>query len=342
MTSDFVDLFSGAGLVAEALKQAGLRLRVAADNWPLAIRTFTARHGDRCAHCNLLQPGAIPGFLKRNGIKPSFHGLIHMSPPCTEFSVARGGFEASESNELAFDAIADVAEYAPHALIMVENVTGFLSSKYAYPRLQMSKRIYACRKQNVDDDYMMACVYSATMMGVPQTRDRMIFPISPRGARMPLPCSCKINLRNLTIRKAIGGRFSDPDPEKVELTSRERELFEGMPPGGNWRSTLRARKHAMSKRGPRPPECFLHRNGWDDIPPCVIASPRAWLKDGKFLHPGTGELRRFTLGELRAFQAIPRDYVFSGEKLDRLRQIGNAVPPPMAIEAAMTAIAGLR
>ena len=265
-----------------------------------------------------------------------------MSPPCTKFSVARGGFLTSESHELAFDAIADVAEYAPHALVMVENVFGFLSAKYEYARLQMSKRIYACRKQNVDDDYMQACRYSATMMGVPQARDRMIFAIPPKGAKMPRPCSCKANLRDLTIRKAIGGRFSDPDPEPVKLTDREQELFDGMPPGGNWRSTLRARKYAKEKFGSKtPPDCFLRRNTWNDTPPCVIASPRAWLKDGKFLHPGS-ELRRFTLGELRAFQAIPRDYVFSGGLHDRLRQIGNAVPPPMAIKAAMTAIHGLR
>ena len=339
---DFIDLFCGAGLVTEALRKAGFRLKLAADNWPLAIRTFSARHGDRCVHCDLLRPGAIPLFLRRNGVKPSFHGLIHMSPPCTELSRARGGIPASESHELAFGAIADVAEYAPHALIMVENVIGFLSKKHIEARLDMTKRIYACRRQNMDDDYMRSCVYSATMMGVPQARDRMIFAIPPRGARMPQPCSCRPNPRSLTIRKAIGGRFSDPDREKIELTVREHELFDGMPPGGNWRSTPQARKYALEKYGKEPPECFLRRIGWDETPPCVIASPRAWLKDGKFIHPGTGKLRRFTLGELRAFQAIPRDYVFFGSLQERLRQIGNAVPPPMEIEAAMTAIAGLK
>ena len=65
------------------------------------------------------------------------------------------------------------------------------------------------------------------------------------------------------------------------------------------------------------------------------------MKDGKFLHPGS-ELRRFTLGELRAFQAIPRDYIFFGDVHERLRQIGNAVPAPMETEVVLTAIAGLR
>ena len=337
---DFVDLFCGAGLVSDALKKAGLRLKLASDNWLLAIRTFSARHGDKCVPCDLLQQWAIPAFLRKNGILSSFRGTIWMSPPCWELSRARGDFPVSESHEMTFDAVADVAEYAPHALIMVENVEGFLSPKHAQARLEMSKRIYKARGQLVDDERMKRCRYTASDMGVPQNRIRMIFAIPPRGRRMPEPCQCKSPAKP-SVRKAIGKGFSDPDSWTPEMTKQEKWLFEGMPLGGNWRSTPRARKYAMSKFGGKTPsEGFLYRGKWGDVPPCVIASKRVWLKDGKFIHPG--EFRRFTLGEMREFQAIPRDYMFLGTPEERLRQIGNAVPPPMATEAVMTAIEGMR
>jgi DNA (cytosine-5)-methyltransferase 1 len=49
---------------------------------------------------------------------------------------------------------------------------------------------------------------------------------------------------------------------------------------------------------------------------------------GRFGHPI--EHRNLTLREGARLQGFPDDYVFSGSKREITKQIGNAIPPPMA------------
>lgn len=338
---DFVDLFCGAGLVTEGLKSIGLSPRLGVDNWPHALRTYRARHGNNFLCKDLLVPGGVAEALYEGGIPPSFDGLIWLSPPCQELSHARGASEVPcEVVVRAFNAIAEAAEYAPGAWVVVENVPSFLARKHRGLRQTMSRRVSKARNRSIffsagvaatgaiDDAYMSRYCYLSSEYGIAQSRRRLIFPIPPRGEEVPDP-ELRKSIKDISLEKVIGNGFSDPDNIAPQLSDMEARLFDGMPPGGNWRDTEASREYALRKYGNRtPPEAFLRRSAWDDVPPCVLAGKRVWLKTGNFVHPD--ELRRFTLGETRAFQSIPKDYWFAGEPDMRLRQIGNAVPPPLA------------
>ncbi len=62
-------------------------------------------------------------------------------------------------------------------------------------------------------------------------------------------------------------------------------------------------------------------------------------RNNKRLRMGDGRGSRFfTTGEIARLQAFPDDWRFVGSEEEKMRQIGNAVPPPMAA-ALMAAVA---
>lgn len=324
----FIDLFCGAGLVSEGAKSAGLEPIAGADMEQVAMESYLANHPE-CEKIvfDLLRPGGVATALEVAGADRSFNGVIWMSPPCQKVSNASRGRPSSDVSAL-YECIAEAAEYAPLALIVVENVSGFVEAKYEQHRIDMAKRIYKARRVLVDDEFLKRFVINALECGVPQSRTRLVFPIAPRSGRYQTPYKGMPDAGLLTLRASIGTNFVDVDPVSWPMLPNEHEIFSEIPPGGNWRDSTAGRKLAQETyKGKSVPDWFLKRPNWDETPACVMASKLVWLKSGNFVHPQ--ELRRFTLGEYRAFQTIPGKYVIKGIFKERVRQIGNAVPPRM-------------
>lgn len=70
------------------------------------------------------------------------------------------------------------------------------------------------------------------------------------------------------------------------------------------------------------------RIGWDEFFSTTITIPEPSAKQGRVIHPS--ENRILTVRELARSQGIPDWFTISGKLSDRHRQIGNAVPPPLA------------
>ena len=75
-----------------------------------------------------------------------------------------------------------------------------------------------------------------------------------------------------------------------------------------------------------------HRNvygrmSWDQVAPTITARFDSFTR-GKFGHPE--QIRTISLCEGALLQTFPTDYRFVGTKVERARQIGNAVPPRLA------------
>lgn len=321
---DFVDLFCGAGLVSCGAKATGLRPILAIDWDRLALDSYCRNHPKvETVAMNLIGPGAAVAALAANGIGRKYRGVIWLSPPCQELSNARGDHPTTSIPEI-YSLIAEVAAYAPHALLVIENVRGFMDDSYEEYRVRMGSKLISSRGYVVDDHYLSQYVVRAQDYGVPQNRERIIFPLPGKGK--PAPGLPKQWLKvGITIAAAIGGRFKDPDDFRLPLVGSEHSIFCEIPEGGNWRDSRHGREMAIKKFKGNAPDWFLKRPKWSDLPPCVIASKRAWLKTANFVHPT--ETRRFTIGELRAFQTIPTNYYIAGNGQERIQQVGNAVPP---------------
>lgn len=75
-----------------------------------------------------------------------------------------------------------------------------------------------------------------------------------------------------------------------------------------------------------------------------LAEPSSTIRDGNRTGPALGR-RRITAEECAAIQAFPPDYPWQGTKTTQYRQVGNAVPPPLAravVQAVIDAAPGIR
>lgn len=70
------------------------------------------------------------------------------------------------------------------------------------------------------------------------------------------------------------------------------------------------------------------RLGWNGFFSTTVTNPEPMGKQGRVLHPVQN--RVVSVRECARSQGFPDDYRFFGNILDRHRQIGNAVPPPLA------------
>lgn len=69
------------------------------------------------------------------------------------------------------------------------------------------------------------------------------------------------------------------------------------------------------------------RLAWDGFFSTTVTNPEPMGKQGRVLHPSQD--RVVSVRECARSQGFPDDFVFYGEILEKHKQIGNAVPPPM-------------
>ena len=363
-----VDLFAGAGGSAVGASMAGAdcRLSVEIDSTACeSLRRNANKHGGEVLEFDV---SALEGQDLRDlaALQPGEKLIVVGGPPCQPFSKAAywtdPGHDASYRRARALGvrgekpkpittARADdrrdlVAEFA--RLVIESEADGFVFENVPSILHPRNRRIFESLRTALEGaGYHTTFVdANSAAYGVPQLRRRVILmgarAVAPRVPRPThgLPGESDTLPRAVSAGQAFSAlRASVPDvePEIVVAGRWARELNE-IPPGKNYK--------ALSAWAGHPAPVFeAETRFWSfllklhpDLPSWTVAA-----NPGPWVGPFHWESRRLTTPELAALQSFPRGYQFAGSRRERVRQIGNAMPPLLAaamIRSVMQAVEG--
>jgi len=328
-----IDLFCGAGGLSLGLKQAGFKVVSAIDSDPVSIQTYSKAIGDH-ARCGDMRDVSGNELLRSAGLSVGECSLLAGGPPCQGFSVQRRGDRKDERNFLVLEFLRLVEETRPHFFLM-ENVGGLLS-KHGKPFLEEISRRAASLNYVIH-----IALLDAAEFGVPQHRKRA-FLVGERSrdliGRFSFPNPTHIGALR-TVSDAIGDLESppidgSPHPRipnhyrEARLSSLNIERIRHVPPGGG---RIHIPEHLQLKchtNNPKHRHLDVYGRLHWDRPSVTLTARFDSFTRGRFGHPV--EHRSITIREGARIQTFPDWFVFSGNREQGARQVGNAVPPLLA------------
>lgn len=281
-------------------------------------------------------------------------------PPCQGFSRLGNGDPRGIYNDLWRAYVSALIEASPRYFVM-ENVPQFASSpERAFFEHEVESGLLR--------DYEIAEIKSlnAADYGVAQNRKRMVILGTRKGEpffNYPNPT----HQNPLTVSDALAGlKISVTEtqlPErKINFKGAERPgpfLSHELHVARNYTPLSLERFSYIGKPGGNrfdlperlQPKCWLeHRNGATDVmgrlyenkPSVTIRTEFFKPEKGRYLHPS--ENRAITHFEAIRLMGFPDTYLWVGSKTSIAKQIGNAVPPPLAAavgESLLSTLCGL-
>jgi DNA (cytosine-5)-methyltransferase 1 len=294
---NIISLFAGAGGLDLGFKQAGFEISWAIDNDADAVKTYERNLGAHAVLGDVLDVN-FGELGKPDGIVGGF--------PCQGFSVANTGRKIDDSrNTLYLSFVRAVRELRPK-FFLAENVKGILSlgkgDVFQHILSDFTAAGYVCKYALVN----------ASHYGVPQNRQRVLilgirddlveddfeWPPKPTTAQNPP-----------TIGNALDG-LPDPDDSHDILNhvySQFKLKFNG----------------------------YISNRAVDPNKPSPTITARGDHRGGAMIIHHPSNTRRLTCREAAIVQGFPMHFEFLGSMTSVYKQIGNAVPPPLAKAAAM-------
>jgi len=357
-----IDLFAGAGgltLGFTSLEttegKPAFRPIWANDFNEDATKTYNANFGQHCSH------GDIVDLLEDPTFEVPSAEIVIGGPPCQGFSLLNKKRKVDPRKQLWRPFMEVVDRSGAHVFVM-ENVRQLLNSP----------EFYEIREEAEGLGFRVAAtVLCAADYGVPQERYRAFVigakAADPHDAFPPKKTHFKPEPDDggasaqlfesyrgagtpwRTVRDAIGDL---PEPVGTEIRSepgpfdlhfgrnptRKSELrYRAVPPGGN--------RFDLQRNAPEiTPACWIRKKSggtdlfgrlWWDRPSVTIRTEFFKPEKGRYLHPV--QHRPITHREAARLQSFPDTFAFTGTKIEIARQIGNAVPPQLALAVARSA-----
>jgi DNA (cytosine-5)-methyltransferase 1 len=163
-----IDLFCGAGGIAEGFRQAGFTCLYGNDLMPSAIETFAYNHPNAITECRPIGEIDAPSLRQKVGLAPGELDVLVGGPPCQGFSInAPERFLQDPRNQLFRDYARMLLEFQPKTFLM-ENVPGMLSMANG-KIFEQILRVFSEIGYHVSVKILFAAHY-----GVPQERWRLI------------------------------------------------------------------------------------------------------------------------------------------------------------------------
>jgi DNA (cytosine-5)-methyltransferase 1 len=346
-----IDLFSGAGGLSLGLEQAGFFVLMGADNDSAACETHANASDGVTVRTNLSKPARLLSAVDAAGI--NHVDLVAGGPPCQPFSRAgRSKISALERESgprfdsrprLWLSFMRFVRQLRPDVVLM-ENVPDLVC-------WEGGATIRAISSTLESEGYEVhARVLECWRFGVPQHRQRLFVVGTqvPGAFRFPDPDDTRITLADaigdLPVVKPAQREYWLPLAEKPstkfqrsmrvpwarkisdhitrDVRADDREAFKLLRNGVRYaelpRRLRRYRKDIFDDK--------YHVLTWNGLSRSITAHI---AKDGYwYIHP-RGD-RMLSIREAARLQTFPDRFQFAGYPSDRLRQIGNAVPPEIA------------
>ena len=339
-----LSFFSGAMGLDLGLEKAGISTLLACEVDKASRKTIAANRPD-IALIGDIRDYSAEQILEAAGLRAGKVDIMAGGPPCQSFSSAgkRQGF-SDERGNVFLTFIDRIIEIQPKFAI-IENVRGLLSAALAHTPHQLrneknykmsieevrgSALLYAIEKLK-DAGYGLSFnLYNSANFGSPQKRERVVIICSRDGQELPYlnPTHSEHEDFGLprwrTLKDAIKS-LGNIEHEFVTFPEKRLRFYRLLKDGQNWRNLpIELQKEALGKSffagGGK--TGFFRRVAWDKPAPTLVTHPAMPATD--LCHPE--ELRPLSVQEYQRIQEFPDDWKIEGGKIDRYKQIGNAVP----------------
>lgn len=192
--------------------------------------------------------------------------------------------------------------------------------------------------------YSAADTLVSANYGVPQRRERLIVMAGPVRAPWPTITHTLGTLNEtkrtgaywrkhgITAPPSRGSSYGEKDKVvRGEPWTTVRDAFSTLPPEPEGYDALWVTQNQLKRtlkfRGVTPERVSMD----PDLPSDTVTCRRSGSKtNDALIFEDEGRLRYLTLAEVSALQSFPADHPWQGSKSAQYKQMGNAVPPPMA------------
>ena len=342
-----LDLFCGAGGLSLGFQLAGFEVVGGVDNDVKSMSTF---HRNFSSSRAWVEDLAHPSPEFRDWLK-NLTGTLDVligGPPCQGFSIA-GKRDPNDPRNVLYKNFMSGVEITRPRYVLLENVPNIVKMN------QGAVRDAIIEDLNELGYKVKVETLNASHFGVPQTRKRAFFVAylngnynfpQPTTLNMPLTCADAIeDLPNLdnpihddsaTYNVAPMNRYQKlmrsgsrkvQNHELVRHTEKTKEIISLVPDGGNYKdlpealqSTRRVNIAWTRMNSQRP--CFT-------------------IDAGHNHHFHYSQNRVPSVRESARIQSFPDTFVFEGTRTSQYRQVGNAVPPLLAMALASSILEGL-
>lgn len=354
-----VSTFSGCGGSCLGFEMAGFKVAWANEFVQAARETYIENHPGVIVDGRDIREVTGGDILDAIGLDVGQVDVLEGSPPCASFSTAGirekgwGRVKAysdtsQRADDLFFEYARLLGEIRPRTFV-AENVSGLVKGKaIGYFKLilaELRSHGYAVEAKVLDASYL----------GVPQSRQRVIFvgvrsdlvDASGVGPAFPSPLPYRYSISDvLPDLQPIGTskrimRPDEPSPTilthsrpytQSELTAIAATPIDVDPETGQ---DIRLDGYAIAaewdkiRPGEQSTRYFqLTKPGLNEPVGTITANGASSIGTAGVTHPL--QRRKFTLKELRLLSSFPADFVLTGTYAQRWERIGRSVPPVMA------------
>ncbi len=340
---NIIDLFCGCGGLSKGFEEAGYKTLLGVDIEQNALNTFEKNHNGAVGMN--LDLSASDSFDKIDKVvNDRTIDVIVGGPPCQGFSLTGPRNFEDKRNKLYLAMIETVRRYRPQAFL-IENVPGMANLYKGAVKDEIVKRF---TEMGYNVNYKIVC---AADYGVPQIRKRLVFVgLRNSDVKYEFPKPILEETDYITCKQAISDL-----PSLVDELGEEVASYANVPVT-EFQKQMRGNCNVLYNHVAVNHKDFVKKviaqvpdgGNYKDLPKGVGESRNfhmAWTryasnKPSRTID--TGHRNNFhykwnrcpTVRESARLQSFPDDFVFTGNKTQQNKQVGNAVPVLLAYALA--------